>query len=38
MNLVNEKMNLAAAEIKETEENFKADGERIKKDIRTTSN
>jgi gas vesicle protein len=38
MNLVNEKVNLAAAEMKDVEENFKSDGERIKKDIRTTSN
>lgn len=38
MNLVNEKVSLAAAEMKDVEENFKSDGERIKKDIRTTSN
>jgi gas vesicle protein len=38
MNLVNEKVNLAAAEMKDVEENIKSDGDRIKKDIRTASN
>ena len=38
MNIFNEKLNLAETEAKEFEHNMKADGERIKKDIRTATN